>query len=331
MTRRKDGLWQEVLIINGKKKYFYGKTKADVLHKLQQYREKQERGELFSSIAEEWREQHYNNIVPSTARGYEASFKRAIQEFDGVPIKEISARDVDVFLRTLAIRKYGKKVVSTQKNVLNMIFNFAIMRGDISANPCAAVQLPTGLHSKRRELPSERDIEIVQRSEWLFPFFLLYTGCRRGEALAVTYEDIDRENGIIHINKAVGYKDNKPYIKPTKTEAGRRDVILLDKLAERLPRGKGLIFPNKNGELFRDSQIRRAWAAWQKENGTDVTAHQLRHGYATILFDAGLEPKDAQYLLGHTTISMTQDIYTHIRQTRQKGSAKKLNDYVNKV
>lgn len=331
MTRRSDGLWQESMSINGKRKYFYGKTKAEVLKKIRDFEEQQESGRLFSEIADEWWEEHSEKVVPSTMRGYNARFKYALNRFDGMRIKDITAQDVTNVLKTLQNKKYSGKVISTQLNVINMILNKAVIDGDILYNPCSAIQLPKGLPKKKRELPTDKEFEVVEKSDWLFPFFLLYTGCRRGEALAVTYEDIDWEKRVIHINKAVGYKSNTPYIKSTKTEAGYRDVVLLDKLADRLDRSKkGLIFPNPKGEIWHESMLTRKWKQWQKKNNTSVTAHQLRHGYATILFEAGLDAKDAQYLLGHSTIAMTQDIYTHIRQTRQQEYARKLNDFFNK-
>ena len=332
MTHRKDGLWQEVVIIDGKRKYFYGKTKAAVMKKLREWQEGNERGELFREVVLDWREEHWETLVHSTARSYEPSIKRAIAQFPSQSIKEITAAQIEAHIRELAAQKYSKKTVTRQLNVYNMVFNYAIRNGMIQYNPCAAVRVPAGLPVKNRELPSDADFETVRNSEWLLPFFLLYSGCRRGEALAICYEDIDIENKVIHINKAVGYQGNRPYIKHTKTDAGRRDIILLDILAERIPKGKkGLVFPNKKGELYTETEIVRTWAAWQQENQTTVTAHQLRHGYATILFDAGLDAKDAQYLLGHTTIAMTQDVYTHIRQQRQKITAEKLNFYVNNV
>ena len=331
MTRRSDGLWQEAMTINGKRKYFYGKTKADVLKKIKNFEEQQEGGILFSEVAEDWWEEHSEKVVHSTMHGYHARFVCAIETFKDRYIKAITAQEIANLLKALQLKKYSQKVISTQLNVINMIFNKAIINGDIMHNPCSAVQLPKGLPKKKRELPTDIDFEIVENSDWLLPFFLLYTGCRRGEALAVTYEDIDWEKKIIHINKAVGFKENKPYIKSTKTEAGFRDVVLLDKLAERLDKSKtGLIFPNNKGEMWHDSMLTRKWKQWQRRNNTTVTAHQLRHGYATILFEAGLEAKDAQYLLGHSTIAMTQDIYTHIRQARQKEYASKLNDFFNK-
>lgn len=331
MTRRSDGLWQESMTINGKRKYFYGKTKADVLKKIRDYQELKENGILFSEVAEDWWEEHAEKVVPSTMHGYHARFEVALEYFKDRYIKDITTQEITNLLKTLQNKKYSGKVISTQLNVINMIFNKAIVNGDITYNPCSAIHIPKGLPKKKRELPTDKEFEVVENSDWLLPFFLLYTGCRRGEALAVTYEDIDWEKKIIHINKAVGFKGNTPYIKSTKTEAGFRDVVLLDKLAAKLDRSKtGLIFPNSKGELWHESMLTRKWKQWQRRNNTTVTAHQLRHGYATILFEAGLEAKDAQYLLGHSTIAMTQDIYTHIRQTRQKEYASKLNDFFNK-
>lgn len=331
MTKRSDGLWQEAITINGKRKYFYGKTKADVLKKMRDYQEAEENGKTFSEVANDWWEEHSQKVVFSTMRGYNARFECAIEYFEGRYIKDITTQEITKLLKILQDKKYSQKVISTQLNVLNMIFNKAIVSGDIMYNPCSALQLPKGLPKKKRELPTDREFEIVENSDWLFPFFLLYTGCRRGEALAVTYEDIDWEKKVIHINKAVGFKGNIPYIKSTKTDAGCRDVVLLDKLAAKLDKSKtGLIFPDPKGEMWHESMLTRKWKQWQKRNNTTVTAHQLRHGYATILFEAGLEAKDAQYLLGHSTIAMTQDIYTHIRQTRQAEYAQKLNDFLRK-
>ena len=301
------------------------------MKKIKDYQEAEDAGVLFSEVAKDWWEEHSQKVVFSTMRGYSARFDCAVDYFDGRHIKDITTQEIIKLLKILQEKKYSQKVISTQLNVLNMIFNKAIISGDLNNNPCSAVQVPKGVPKKKRELPTDRDFEIVENSDWLFPFFLLYTGCRRGEALAITYEDIDWEKKIIHINKAVGFKGNIPYIKSTKTEAGFRDVVLLDKLAAKLDGSKkGLIFPNAKGEMWHESMLERKWKQWQRRNNTSVTPHQLRHGYATILFEAGLEAKDAQYLLGHSTITMTQDVYTHIRQTRQQEYAAKLNDFFRK-
>lgn len=329
MKKRADGRYQKAITLpNGKRKSFYGKSAAEVNRKIAAYNHEADLGPTFETVLDEWWDEKQKNVVPSTARGYTASVERARKRFGDQRVSDITPPQISAFVRSVAAGGKGKKVCATQLNILRMAFDHAVLNGDLKYNPCAAVKLPSGLRAKKRDLPSESDLKAVEESEWLFPFFLLYTGLRRGEALAVTYEDIDRDRKVIHVNKAVGYANNKPYIKSTKTDSGVRDVILLDKLAERIPEGHGLLFPAPDGELYHESHLRRDWLAWAEKAGTTVTPHQLRHGYATFLHDAGIDVKDAQYLLGHSTVAMTQDVYTHIRQSRIAAASDKLNEFV---
>ena len=160
-------------------------------------------------------------------------------------------------------------------------------------------------------------------------YFLLYTGLRISEALALNYEDIDRENKIINVNKKIVHDGNNPIlINETKTESGTRTVILLDRVAKYLPNKKhGIIFCNEHEDYLTKKQLACRWDKMRKENNLTLTAHQLRHAYATMLFEAGIEAKDAQELMGHKDIKLTQDIYTHIRQERKSETAEKLNSF----
>ena len=74
-----------------------------------------------------------------------------------------------------------------------------------------------------------------------------------------------------------------------------------------------------------EGQARNKWKDYLAATGLQITPHQLRHAYATILFDAGIDDKDAQELLGHANISTTRDIYTHISKSRFEKTAQKLN------
>ena len=98
----------------------------------------------------------------------------------------------------------------------------------------------------------------------------------------------------------------------------------MDKLLEKIEPGRGLIFPNDDGGLLTEMQFQKLWAAYTGESGVSCTPHQIRHGYATMLFENGIEVKDAQELLGHAYASTTQDRYTHIRQTRKETVKKQL-------
>ena len=103
---------------------------------------------------------------------------------------------------------------------------------------------------------------------------------------------------------------------------------MLDRLAEKLQRNRiGLIFCNDDGSPYKSRQYDRLWRNYQKKYGLTITAHQLRHAYATMLFEAGVDLKDAQDLMGHSDINLTRQIYTHIRDERKFETMSKLNAF----
>lgn len=324
---RKDGLHEAIRVINGKRVAFRGKTDREVERKMREYREDAERGPLFKEVADEWKTKHWEEIEPSTTRNYNKSHRVAVERFGNMRIKKITPADINVYAMSLKDDGIGRDTAEMRMLVLHMIFDYAILSGHIQYNPCNPVKLPSGLHVGGRELPSDETLAKIDKTDWLLPFFLLYSGLRRGEACALTYGDIDRENKYILVNKAVGYVGNKPYLKSTKSKAGTRKVILLDKLAARIPDGNPdeLIFPGADGKIIHNGYFYTLWHRWESEAGVKVTPHQLRHGFATLLLEAGLNTKDAQDQLGHASESVTKDIYEHIRESRRKLSAEKLN------
>ncbi len=114
------------------------------------------------------------------------------------------------------------------------------------------------------------------------------------------------------------------------TDADMRDVPLLDCLVNLFEHKASdeLIFPNDKGELIRNGNFTRLWDKYRSETNLKITPHQLRHAYATILYDAGIDIKTAQYLLGHANIQTTMDIYTHLSQSRQDTAADILNSFM---
>ena len=152
---------------------------------------------------------------------------------------------------------------------------------------------------------------------------------RKSEALPLDrYQDIDDEKREVEINKHLIYNGNYPVIEPnTKTENARRRVGLVDRVYEKLPKKKGLLFCNEDGTPYKEHEFRRLWKDYQKRYGLTVTPHQLRHAFATMLFETGVDEKDAQEMMGHSDIKLTRQIYTHIRTERKAETMKKLNDF----
>lgn len=311
------------------------KNDAELRAKVDKLRRRVDDSDLFENVAEAWDDYHAASVAYNTNECYKAPLKQIKEYFAGVYIQDVKPLDVDRFIRRqFAAYNYSRHTLQIRLNVLNMIFNYAILVGYVETSPCAAVEVPRKAAQRKRDIPAPAEIEAVKshstEKDGLFAFFLLYTGCRRGEALAMRYEDIDRQNKVIHITKTVIWKDGAATIQPhTKTSAGMRVVPLLEPLERVLPDlTSGQIFTNKDGELYRSMQFQYFWRKYCERVGISITPHQLRHAYATILYDAGLPVKDSQALLGHASAEVTQDIYQHITEAKRARTFAALHDFV---
>lgn len=339
-TKRSDGLymgyWRE-LDKNGERKgkrhAVYDRDPEKLYRKIQEKENATPPVLSFDDAAVAWEKKHTERIGAKTAETYTAPLRRILDKFSGYNAEDVSAQAIQAFLSDLGKQGFSRRTVQMHRDIMNMVFNNAIVEGWLSFNPVSAVSMPRNLPSKKRELPNDKAIEAVKENAGapfgLFALICLYTGLRRGEVLALRYEDIDREHRVITVSRAIEYASNTPSIKSPKTEAGYRTVPLLDPLAAVLPAsGSGLIFPREDGGPLTKIQYRKRWKKYCDHIGFEITAHQLRHGYATLLFEAGIPDKVAQALLGHASIAVTKDIYTHIRSTKIEEESAKLNSFV---
>ena len=338
MKKREDGRYVKSKNINGKRVFFYSsepterKALKDIERQMLEYAEREEKGKTFKEVAEEWESEYREKSSDIQWRkSIGAQYRRIVDYFDDTLIKSITPHDVDVFIRRL---NYGYKTVASHKCVLNMICNFAILHSYIDINPVSAIVVPRGLARQKRDIPDTETLKIITDHHDgfdLLPFFLLYTGCRKSEALAITNNDIDLKHNKIKIRHHVIHDGNKPLYEPiVKTSASYRDVILLEKVKNVLPKDfKGFLF-SMNGDgiapLTKKAFDVRLKRYCQKYN-VSLTAHQLRHGYATMLYEAKVGEKDAQKLMGHEDIALTHAVYTHIREVRDVITEKQLNSF----
>lgn len=331
---RPDGLHETILRVNGKRKPFRGKTDREVWEKVKAFdrsRQAQEEAAVvtFDQVADAWWEEIEPTLEHNTQKSYRPALARAKKIFGRRPATEITAKEIEQYIKDFAAT-HARKTVATQLQMIRQILRRAEVNGVINYNPAGAVKPPRNLAQTHRDAPSPEQIDLIKRSVslpfGLFAYLVYYTGCRRGEALALTGADIDRKNGVVNISKSVYYISNSPHIKQPKSEAGTRKVPLLPALAQQLPRnlGQGYLFAEPDGRLLTNDHFTAAYAAYRAASGVTVTPHQIRHGYATALLESGVDPKTAQILLGHAQLSTTMDIYTHVRDGQLAAAAKKM-------
>lgn len=332
---RSDGLHEAIRTIDGKRVAFRGKTDAEVERKMLEYTNRIEHGLTFGEIVERWKEQHDKVVSFSTVRAYEAPTRAIIERCGAEYGRELSAKDIKQHLNELSEKGYSIKTIKKYYTIYRSALQYAAEEGYVDTNVATNVTMPRfAKKSTPRDPATDSEAEIIKANAglWLLPYFLLMTGLRKGEALALTYGDIDKDNKVISITKSLAYKYNTPYIKEPKTAAGIRKVPLLDDLAPLIPDGAPdkFLFPPDTGENRPMSMMvfQRKWAWFQRETGISCTAHQLRHSFATMLYDADIEVKQAQDILGHTTEAMTRDVYTKISDRKRKSAADRLNTFL---
>ena len=310
---------------------------------------------LFSSVASRWEREHREEIEPATWKNYAPHYDTMVSLYARREIGDISAGDINAHLLRLRAKGYSRTVVNSVRSLYRMIFDYAIRDGLVLYNPVSAVKLPRGLPHGKRVAPDDTAMKTILRSSGdgfdLFPALLLCTGLRKSEALALLWSDVDFKRMEISVTKALTYPSgSKATVKPPKTEAGIRIVpiplALLDRMKEaKLASRSPLLFPappsNRGGEGGGYMSLRQYDGAWQRwcasaglvngEGKPTVTAHQLRHGAATLMFEADVDEKTAQQILCYFNEKTTPEIYTDLRDAKRKKSIAALDDALNKM
>jgi len=356
----KTGLYYASRTIHGKKRKFRSKDPEQLHEKITAAENAPPPVLTFAEVAEEWQEHKWPTLAAKTSASYVSPYNRAVEALGDRPIDAVTPAEVDRIIQRLKDQGYSAKTVKAQKSVIKMIFAYAITHDPpwLLSNPAEYVSIPRGLPKTKRSAPDDAVMQTIIDSVHtayfgLFAFLLLYTGCRRGEALALTWGDIDFKANEIRINKEYIYPNGMPVLKPPKTEAGIRTVPLLPGLKAALVKPRGakpgaLVFPAPDGRALQEKAFRRRWRHYCKDAGlvTDIveiktrkngkkyeyhhyepiiTPHQLRHGYATILYEAEVDAKAAQEFLGHADIHTTMQIYTDLRQSQRAAQILKLS------
>jgi len=361
--KRKDGRWTaEVKIKSGydiKRKYFYGKQKGEVVLKMNDFLQSPEivkvsEGVLLSTYAEKWLKSRRNNLKPTSFDRLEHVVHNHINRFLGdYEINKIDNFDISKAISTYQDEGHSFSSVNKFYGCLNSIFTHAVQTETIRKSPIIKEDHKPNknkLEAERETKPKERIFskEELERFKiacfsqykngnyrcslrWAFQF-MLNTGIRLGEMIALTYGDIDLNKKTVYINKNVVWirnrdKDGKhikgmhPQLQYT-TKGGRDRVVPLnEKAIEAVLEMKKttykddtslLIHSKKGGYANPNECDQRFYKVLEKANIEKVGLHTLRHQFCSTLFEAGVNVKRISKILGHKDVSTTVNIYTHI-------------------
>lgn len=332
-TRRKDGSYQgKYKDATGKWRTVSNRDPEVLYHKLEKL--KAPPALSFKEMLEAWQEEHDKEIGYKAQESYQTPVRRLCEEWGDLPAEEITPAMITEYLADMGRKKYSRRTVQLYMTTLHMAFHWAVIRGDVRQDPTQAASMPRGLSVTRRTVPEDAALSAVLASREVplgpLAILLYYTGLRRGEALALRQADVDRKNRIIHVRKSLTWTPNEPVVKLPKTEAGCRDVHFPAELLPFLPSTDPLFPDHQTGEYMTLNHFVADWRVYCGQIGHEITCHQLRHYYATAMYEADVPVLAAQAQLGHKNASTTMNIYTHLRSQKREEANAMIDAYFSK-
>lgn len=314
---------------------------------------------VFSNMYEDWLTSYVNTVRTSTyVKSVRIFESHILPYFGNMYVKDIRPRDIQ-----RAVNQWYEIAECNYKKwfyYLQSVLNYAVKNEFLDKNPCKMVNLP-----KRKQKSGDKEENFWTREE-LEKFFscidkesepeqfmlfrlLAFTGIRRGECLALTWNDVNFDKGTLRINKTLTQGEHGTLIiQPPKTAKSKRTVIIDQQTLHylqvwRLKQKKQFLMYGfntfkKDQLIFASSKnsyksLDQPWKWLSKiirvNKLKKITVHGFRHSHASALFSAGASIKEVQERLGHEDVQTTMNIYTHVTAKQNKNAVDKLSSYLN--
>ena len=295
----------------------------------------------------QWLTTAKNNLTPSSYERYEGIIKNhLIPDFGDIPLDKLTPERIQAHYNAKLGDGFNPSTVRYHHTVIHKALATAVKWGLIYRNVADVVDKPQG---KRKEFQTWDENEVNQFLSSLDgnphrTLFLLalFTGMRRSELLALRWSDIDLLMGQVAVRRGLHQaSDRNYYYLEPKTIKSRRVIdlppsviIALRKHWENSKLREGqdsLVFCHSDGQPLRPNTISQIWKKACIDAGVKVIRfHDARHTHATLLLKAGVHPKIVQERLGHSTIAITLDTYSHVTPSMQKAAAIAFDVLINK-
>jgi integrase len=343
--RRKDGLWvgqYELQTPTGTKtKYLYGKSRKEVAANLAKAIAERNSSLYFDSDSmtlreylDQWLDAVKDRVRHGTWRRYEEATRLHINPSLGkLRLNRLSAIQIQSLYRIKLESGLSPRTVQIIHSTLRQALKQAMKWSLIPRNVTEAVDPP---RSPKREInpfnkEQARTLLEAARETKLYALYLLAitTGMRQGELLGLKWEDLDLQAGTLQVRRTVfNGKVNAP-----KSSKGKRSIRLTSAAVQALQvhqRQGDWVFSSTVGTpISCHNLINRSWRPLLRKAGIPYTNfHTMRHTAATLLLTKGVHPKIVQEMLGHSTISITLDTYSHVLPNLQKEAVKAMEDLI---
>ncbi|MBR2589121.1 site-specific integrase [Candidatus Saccharibacteria bacterium] len=350
ITKRKDGLFQASYYVNtsefGKKRQFvYGKTKQEAKEKRDLAISNNLLGNplvasnlTVTTYLQKWVKEA-KRLQPTTRSNYTGVIKKHIIPYIGS--KRLSTLDTQTIQQLInQLTKDGRSIRTTQivRNLLSRALREAEVRNLVKPNLVKNVQLET-YRPKERTVWTKEECDVFLKAikghkyELFFTLYVTY-GLRRGEAIPITWDDIDFDQEIIRINKQYTIAGNEPILTTPKAGSTRALPMLphIRSLLEKLNTSpnKNSLVVSDNDKLINPRSINYEFSRIIKENNLPVVVlHSLRHFAATMFKQCNFTIKEAQEILGHKNPLTTLQFYQHSSVEEKREALQKYTKTMN--
>ena len=365
IRKRKDGRWEGRYVvghdpITGKmiSRNVLGKTQAQVKEKLRTAIENSKRLDYTQTgkytvgqWMDEWFEAYAKvKVRPSSHQTYKGYIENHIKPNIGdIPIEKLTSLQLQKFYRLLLTegripriesekqpRGLSAKTVRNINQAISSAMDMAVRHKLILTNPTEGCELPKVEHREMKTLPAERLGAFLREAKESGVYELYYmdlaTGLRRGELLGLKWEDVDLQNGIIHVRRQVARVDGEVKELPLKTKNSYRNISISQDAVAMLTemeahRSSDYVFPSSTGGPISPDSVNNMLHRVLKRAGLpSIRFHDLRHTFATLALQNGVDIKTVSGMLGHFSAGFTLDTYAHVTTSAQKEAARTMGN-----
>ncbi len=344
MKKRKDGRYQKkVTLADGRQKLVYGRTIAEVNRAADELRDQDRQGLIVGDTttvgewAKTWFTTYKSGLRNNTQNVYRNAYNNHILPLLAT-IKLQDVRPVHIRQVMVAVAELSESSQSKVLVTLRQLFATARKNGLVLTDPTEDIKITPHARPKKKEYLSLEEQGVLMEAltdvdprARCFVGLCLYCGLRREEALGLQWGDINGDK--LTVNRALAFlNNNQPDpVQDLKTKASHRTVPIPSALREILqatPHQGLYILTCTDGRPMTQIAFRRMWDKVKRAAPCEVRPHQLRHSYCSNLYRAGIDLKTAQYLMGHSTIQMTANLYTHMEKEDASASLIQLERYL---